>query len=70
MNLLEKGIEIKFMKGRLLNGVFLFNWVNRIWIYFDADSVRGLIRVAHVMCRDIEVTEMGLYGSERRFKRV
>jgi len=37
---------------------------------FDADSVRGLIRVAHVMCRDIEVTEMGLYGSERRFKRV
>jgi hypothetical protein len=32
--------------------------------------VRGLIRVAHVMCRDIEVAEIGLYGSERRFKRV
>jgi hypothetical protein len=32
--------------------------------------VRTIRIVAHVMCRDIEVAEMGLYGSERRFKRV
>ena len=37
---------------------------------FDADYVRELLRVAHVMCRDVEVTEIGLYGSERRFTRV
>ena len=43
-----------------MRSFFLFGSIEFRFI-FDADFVR---------VRDIEVTEIGLYGSERRFKRV
>ena len=52
-----------------MRSFFLFGSIEFHFI-FDADYVRELLRVAHVMCRDVEVTEIGLYGSERRFTRV
>jgi hypothetical protein len=65
MNLLEKGIGINYKKKMSERASFLFGSILILTRF-----VSGLIGVAHVMRRDIEVAEIGLYGSERRFKRV